>query len=68
MKTNFFSECLDWTLLNFLNFRLKEENWTADKTKEHNTYTGTLGNITANYLGEHQSRADSALKNFTVKR
>ncbi|CAG8611788.1 11551_t:CDS:10 [Funneliformis caledonium] len=32
MKTNFFSECSDWTLLNFLNFRLKEENWTADKT------------------------------------
>ncbi|CAI2188706.1 3247_t:CDS:2, partial [Funneliformis geosporum] len=42
-----------------------EENWTADKTREHNTYTSTLGNITANYLDENQSKAISALKTFT---
>ncbi|CAJ0871221.1 2754_t:CDS:2 [Entrophospora sp. SA101] len=66
MKTNFFAECLDWTLMDFLNFRQKEENWTVDKVKEYNMYIKTLGMLTSSGSSEHQSKAFSALKAFTV--
>lgn len=67
MKTDFFSESLDWTLLNFLFFRKKEENWTANKMKEYNTYVKTLGSIVVSGSSEQQSMAFSALKAFAVK-
>ncbi|CAB4427758.1 unnamed protein product [Rhizophagus irregularis] len=65
MKTNFFTECSDWTLLSFLKFRQKEDNWTADKMKEHNTYTRTLGKISGTGTKKQQTVALSALKIFS---
>jgi hypothetical protein len=67
MKTDFFSESLDWTLLNFLLFRKKEANWSANKMKEHNTYVKTLGTAAVSGSSERQSMAFSALKAFKVK-
>ncbi|GES75687.1 hypothetical protein GLOIN_2v1739297 [Rhizophagus clarus] len=66
MKTKFFTECEDWTRLNFLNFRQKEENWTANKMREHNTYVRTLGMIAGNSSNKQQSVALSAWKIFPV--
>jgi len=67
MKTLFFSECLDWNLINFLKFRQMEDNWSADKQKEHGTYTKTLGKIAVSESSEYRSMAVSALKIFPVK-
>ena len=67
MKTDYFSDSRDWNLLNFLTFRQKEENWTEDKRKEHNTYTKSLGMIVASGASEQRPMALSALNTFTVK-
>jgi hypothetical protein len=67
MKTLFFSECSDWNLINFLKFRRVENNWSADKQKEHSTYTKSLGKIAGDKSSEHRSMAVSALKVFPVK-
>ncbi|KAF0427121.1 hypothetical protein F8M41_006108 [Gigaspora margarita] len=64
MKTNYFSESCDWNLLNFLTFRQKEENWSENKQKEHNTYTRSLGTIVATGSDEQQLIALSALNGF----
>ncbi|CAG8670881.1 13296_t:CDS:2 [Funneliformis mosseae] len=41
-----------------------EDNWSADKQKEHGTYTKTLGKIAGSESSEYRSMAVSALKNF----
>ncbi|CAG8649478.1 11479_t:CDS:2, partial [Acaulospora colombiana] len=52
---DFFTESRDWSLLNFLDFRQKEENWTVDKMREHNTYIRTLGMMERNKSSENQN-------------
>ncbi|CAB5180502.1 unnamed protein product [Rhizophagus irregularis] len=41
-----------------------EDNWSADKQKEHGTYTKTLGKIAGSESSEYRSMAVSALKIF----
>ncbi|GES85296.1 hypothetical protein GLOIN_2v1739297 [Rhizophagus clarus] len=41
-----------------------EDNWSADKQKEHGTYTKTLGKIAVSESSEYRSMAVSALKIF----
>ncbi|KAF0509344.1 hypothetical protein F8M41_018585 [Gigaspora margarita] len=64
MKTKYFSEFSDWTLLNYLNFRLKEVSWTADKPKEHIWYKRHLCVLMKD--PKLTSKAQSALEAFQV--
>ena len=43
-----------------------EDNWSADKQKEHGTYTKTLDKIAGSELSEYRSMAVSALKIFQL--
>ncbi|CAG8624723.1 24896_t:CDS:2 [Gigaspora margarita] len=54
----------DWTLLNYLNFRQKEDSWTTDKSKEHNWYKRHLRVLTKDL--KLSSKALSALEAFKV--
>ncbi|CAI2200430.1 9042_t:CDS:2, partial [Funneliformis geosporum] len=45
----------------------KEENWSENKRKEHNTYTRSLGTIVATGSDEQRLIALSALNGFTAK-
>ncbi|KAF0509348.1 hypothetical protein F8M41_018588 [Gigaspora margarita] len=64
MKTKYFSEFSDWTLLNYLNFRINEVSWTSDKTKEHNWYKRQLCLLIKD--PELTSKAQSALEAFQI--
>ncbi|PKY34576.1 hypothetical protein RhiirB3_454416 [Rhizophagus irregularis] len=65
--SSYSGKCSDWNLINFLKFRQMEDNWSADKQKEHGTYTKTLGKIAGSESSEYRSMAVSALKIFPVK-